>query len=76
MIIMNVDGEIEKRNLFPCYSPPFKRFLEKEKGILYIDKKKNELVDKTCWYFLKSEEFNDALIEWRIRKIQNNKFYT
>jgi len=66
---MNTEG------MFPCYSPPFKRFLEKEKNILYIDKKKNELVDKICWYFIRSEEFNEALMEWRNRKIQNNKFF-
>ena len=66
---------IDRQNLFPCYSPVFKRFLEEEKAILHIDKKNNELTDKTCWYFIISEEFNNSLDEWRERKLQGNKFY-
>lgn len=74
MKITNVQ-EMDKKDVFLCFSPPLKNFLVNIKGIFFVDETFNEKSKKNCWWFLKSDYLNKALIEWTERGKNNNKIY-
>lgn len=67
--------DLDKENIFPCFSPPLTKFLVEIKGIHYIDIQFNEYTNKKAWIFIRSQKLNDALIEWSERGKSGNKIY-
>ena len=53
--------------LFCCYSIPLKDFL-KSKGLRYEIKAKNITTDCKFWVYMRNEQLNKALDEWRLGK--------
>lgn len=62
-----------RTNIFPCKSINLLRFL-KDNGLFSEHKYKDAQDNKDCWIFLRTEELNSLLDEWRV--IQDIKFNT
>jgi chemotaxis protein histidine kinase CheA len=75
--IVNVhkSQELNETDIFRCFSPPLKKFLVEIKNIIFIDEKVNVHSKKICWIFIKSDDLNQALSEWKERGITNNKIF-
>lgn len=58
-------GEIK---LFPCYSVPMRNFFD-IKGIKYKLVGLNPKTKKMFWVYIKDYEFQKALDEWSINKL-------
>lgn len=67
MFVIN-EELIKEEKKFPCKSNKLKKFLVEIKKIPYISKKIDEKSGKIIWYFIKTEEFNNAFQEWRDNK--------
>ena len=67
--------DINKENIFLCFSPPLAKFLVEIKGIHFIDIQFNEVTHKKCWVFCMSNNLKTALEEWKIRGETGNKIY-
>lgn len=67
--------ELDKDNIFPCYSPPLMKYLVEIKDIHFIDTQFNELTGKKTWVFCKSDLLEEALLEWTERGKSGNKIY-
>jgi len=67
--------DLDKDNIFPCFSPPLKKFLVEVKGIHYVDIQINEYTGKKAWIFVKSESLSRSLEEWSERGKTDNKIY-
>lgn len=67
--------DLDKENIFPCFSPPLMKFLVEIKGIHFIDIQFNEYTNKKCWIFCKSNLLSNALEEWGVRGKTDNKIY-
>lgn len=67
--------DIDKENIFSCFSPPLAKFLVEVKNIHFIDIQFNEITHKKCWVFCKSELLSKALDEWGERGRTDNKIY-
>lgn len=63
-----VNPETIKEKKFYCKSKNLKRFLCEIKKIPYISKSFNEESYKITWIFIKTQELDLALEEWRKRK--------
>ncbi len=74
MKIINSE-DMNKNNIFSCFSPPLTKFLVEIKGIHFIDIRFNEYTNKKCWIFAMSDSLKDALFEWKERGISGNKMY-
>lgn len=64
MYIKNAEKAFSKEDLFYCYSPRLKAFLNK-KGIQHVAKGRNEKTNKIFWLFLRSDLLSEALDEWK-----------
>jgi hypothetical protein len=67
--------EIDKENIFLCFSPPLAKFLVEVKGIEFIDIQFSEKNNKKIWVFCRSNILNNALLEWTERGKTGNKIY-
>lgn len=74
MKIINTQ-EMDKDNIYYCFSPPLKNFLVNIKGIHFIDETFNEKSKKSCWIFILSDFLSEALQEWTERGKTGNKIY-
>jgi len=61
-----------KKEKFYCKSKNLKRFLCEIKNIKYISRYVDKKDKKTVWIFLKTEELNNALAEWKNNKETGN----
>lgn len=57
----------EKSKLFCCFSVPLRDFLRSQ-GITYEMCALNEKSRKTMWVYVRTEELEKCLDEWRLRK--------
>jgi len=57
-----------QKEKFYCKSRNLKRFLCEIKKIKYISRKIDKRDNKTIWIFIKTEELNEALAEWKRNK--------
>ncbi len=67
--------DIDKENIFSCFSPPLAKFLVEIKGIHFIDIQFNEVTHKKSWVFIMGKDLKEALKEWKIRGETGNKIY-
>lgn len=67
--------DLDKDNIFPCFSPPLKKFLVEVKSIHYVDIQFNEYTNKKSWIFMRSQILDDALLEWSERGKSGDKIY-
>jgi len=70
MFVSNPDVINEKK--FYCKSKNLKKFLCEVKNIKYISRQIDENDKKIVWIFLKTEELNKALLEWKKNKETGN----
>ena len=66
MFVSNPDVINEKK--FYCKSKNLKKFLCEIKKIPYISRQFDEKENKITWIFIKTQELDLALEEWRKRK--------
>lgn len=64
--------EVIKQRKFYCKSRNLKRFLCEIKNIRYISRKIDKKDGKIIWIFLKTNELDKALTEWRKNKETGN----
>ena len=67
--------DMDKDNIFSCFSPPLAKFLVEIKGIHFIDIQFNEVTHKKSWVFIMSDYLKESLKEWKIRGETGNKIY-
>ena len=67
-----VNSETIKEKKFYCKSKNLKKFLCEIKNIKYISRQIDENDKKIVWIFLKTEELNRALLEWKKNKETGN----
>lgn len=67
--------EMNKEDIFPCFSPPLKNFLVNIKGIFFVNETFNDKSRKSCWIFIKSQQLENALEEWTTRGKTGDKIY-
>jgi hypothetical protein len=60
-----------RTNIFPCKSINLTRFL-KQNGLLSEHKYTDNVDQRDCWIFLRTEKLNSLLAQWKV--IQNKKF--
>ena len=70
MFVVNPETINEKK--FYCKSKNLKKFLCEIKNIKYISRQIDENDKKIVWIFLKTEELNKALLEWKKNKETGN----
>lgn len=56
-----------KIRFFNCYSVPLKNFLM-DKGFRYASVGINPKTSNTYWLFVRDEEFDKTLTEWKLTK--------
>ena len=63
MYVRNVESQFNSDELFYCYSPALKKFLCKNKNIIYVSKGVDD-EKKKYWIFFKTDNLLDALNEF------------
>ncbi len=68
LYVKNAEKTFDKSDLFYCYSPKLKKYLNNTKGIVHIARGTNNSNNKLFWLFIRSEELHTALEDWSKNK--------
>lgn len=74
MFIVNHES-LDKTKLFFCKSPNLMKFLTEHKGLNYISSKQEDDSWKYVWFFVKGEELNSCLAEWKLNRDTGNLLF-
>ncbi|WP_297136157.1 hypothetical protein [Terrisporobacter sp.] len=61
---------MKEYKIFKCYSPKLKKFLY-DNGLIYDMVCKDIKTDKTCWVYVRCDELNKLLTQWKVTKPTN-----
>lgn len=59
---------IDRKKIFPCKSSNLQKFLTITKGIPFISRVLDSKDNKYIWYFMRTDDLADALVEWKNNK--------
>lgn len=71
MFVVNAES-LAGTKLYYCKSLYLMRFLTEMKGLNFIARERIVDSNKFVWMFVKTDELNEALAEWKLRKEQKN----
>jgi hypothetical protein len=74
MFITNSEA-LDGKKLYPCKSGNLKRFLCEIKNLRFISKSYDEEQQRCTWFFIKGEELDIALDEWKQRGITGDLLF-
>jgi hypothetical protein len=66
---------INKKYIYPCKSSNLYKFLTQHKKIPYVSRVLDSKDNKYIWYFMRTDELSEALVEWKKNKEDGNLIY-